>query len=130
MPFTVHPVGLLVLLIVAFWIWMLVDCISNKSLTSIQKCIWFICILFFPLTGALIYFFFGRSKKKAAPPLSQPNPSWQLQTDQPYERGYQAQPPLPRYQPVEQPISPEQPESTNYEQPLVLYPEQSQSDTW
>ena len=58
--------GLLGLLIGAaifiFWIWMLVDCIQNPSLTGNEKIIWVLVVIFLHALGALIYFLAGRSK--------------------------------------------------------------------
>ena len=56
----------LALLAFAFWIWMLVHAISNNGLTDIEKLIWVIVILFTHFIGAVIYFFVGRPKRKAA----------------------------------------------------------------
>ena len=50
----------------AFWIWMLVHAITNTGLTDIEKLIWVIVILFTHFIGAVIYFFVGRPKRKAA----------------------------------------------------------------
>ena len=45
-----------------FWIWMLIDCATNKSLDGALKIVWILVILFTHLIGALIYFFVGRSQ--------------------------------------------------------------------
>ena len=45
-----------------FWIWMLIDCATNKSLDGALKIVWILVILFTHLIGALIYFFVGRSR--------------------------------------------------------------------
>ena len=45
-----------------FWIWMLIDCATNKSLDGTLKIVWILVILFTHLIGALIYFFVGRSR--------------------------------------------------------------------
>lgn len=45
-----------------FWIWMLIDAISNRSLNGTQKIVWVLVIIFLHALGALIYFLVGRSK--------------------------------------------------------------------
>lgn len=57
---------IIILLISAFWLWMLVDCILNKSLNGTQKVLWFLLILFTHIIGAILYALLGRSSKKAA----------------------------------------------------------------
>ncbi|HBR80612.1 TPA: hypothetical protein DEA21_03130 [Candidatus Uhrbacteria bacterium] len=46
----------------AFWVWMLIDCIRRK-LTESEKTLWVIIILFGNLLGAIIYFFIIKNKK-------------------------------------------------------------------
>ena len=48
--------GLLALAATAFWIWMLVDCITNEPSEGNDKLIWALVILFAHLLGAIIYF--------------------------------------------------------------------------
>ena len=43
-----------------FWLWMLVDAVTSKSLADNDKIVWVIVILFLHFVGALIYFFVGR----------------------------------------------------------------------
>jgi hypothetical protein len=54
--------GLIGLLIFIFWLWMLIECIMNKALTSTEKLIWVLVIIFLNGLGALLYFFIGRGK--------------------------------------------------------------------
>lgn len=49
--------GIFPLVTTIFWIWMLVDCIFNKKLSSGSKITWFVIIFFANFVGALIYFF-------------------------------------------------------------------------
>jgi hypothetical protein len=56
------PFGLLSLLVLIFWIWMLIDCIGNGSLDGTQKLIWVLVIIFLSGLGALLYFFIARKK--------------------------------------------------------------------
>ncbi len=51
------------LAIFAFWIWMLVDAITNKGLTDVEKIIWVLVIIFVHFIGALIYLLLGRPKR-------------------------------------------------------------------
>ena len=42
------------------WLWMLIDCIKNPSLSSNERIIWVLVIIFLPCLGSIIYFFAGR----------------------------------------------------------------------
>jgi hypothetical protein len=39
----------------AFWLWMLIDCISKEPDTNNQKVIWIVAIVVFGLLGAFVY---------------------------------------------------------------------------
>jgi hypothetical protein len=54
----------LVLLMIVFWIWMLVDAIQNKGLSEGEKIGWVLAIVFLHLLAAVLYFFIGRPKRK------------------------------------------------------------------
>jgi hypothetical protein len=56
------PLGLLLM---AFWIWMLVDAIQNKGLADGEKIGWVLAIVFLHLLGSALYFFIGRSKHRS-----------------------------------------------------------------
>jgi len=62
-------VGLLVggvaLATTIFWIWMLVNAITNKGLGDGEKIAWVLVIFFLHFLGALLYFFIGRPKGAA-----------------------------------------------------------------
>jgi hypothetical protein len=58
--------GCFVLAAFVFWIWMLIDAITNKGLTDTEKLIWVVVIIFVHFIGALIYFFVGRPKGRTA----------------------------------------------------------------
>jgi len=125
--------ALLPLALLVFWIWMLVDCVSNKNLPDIQRVIWILLMVTTNIIGALIYFFVGRSPKTyATPPYYQPQVYQQPLYAQPptaersYQEGYRPQEVPHRYQkvpapPVEQ-IGPEQ-QQAEYEQIQISYPE-------
>jgi type VI protein secretion system component VasK len=114
----------------AFWIWMLVDCGTNKRISDSQRIVWLLVIIFTHLLGALIYFFVGR--KPHAPTIAYGQPYAQpVHTPRqdspyhPYQEGYQAQkagPPRPHPSEVfhldEQPQS----EAMPLEQPQAQYP--------
>jgi len=52
----------LVALSFAFWIWMLVDCLTNNSLRGTDKLVWLLVIFFLHFVGALIYYFVGKQR--------------------------------------------------------------------
>ena len=58
------PLVFLIILAVAslFWLWMLVDALTNAALNGTEKIIWVLVVLFGHLIGALLYFFLARSK--------------------------------------------------------------------
>jgi hypothetical protein len=66
MMFVTSGCGLIGLLLVAlsfaFWIWMLVDCVTNTSLTDTEKILWFLLIFFLHFVGALIYYLVGKKR--------------------------------------------------------------------
>lgn len=125
-----HLIDMLIfLLATAFWFWMLVDCIVNKSLRDAQKVLWFLLIFFTHILGAIVYFFIGRPKKNMVYEPYQGARIQESQPDQPYSQGYQAQ---QTYSPPSgiQPAPPAQSIYEQYEQPRAVYPEQSQQDTY
>jgi hypothetical protein len=54
--------GIIALLVLIFWIWMLIDAIQNKGLTDGEKICWVLAIVFLHIIGSLLYFFIARSK--------------------------------------------------------------------
>lgn len=58
--------------LLAFWIWMLVDCIKHESDEGNNKLIWVLVIIFTQLLGAIIYFFVQRRERLARSKLEQP----------------------------------------------------------
>jgi Phospholipase_D-nuclease N-terminal len=52
----------LILAFLAFWIWMLVDCVRNRALSDNERIIWVIVICLTHWLGALIYLFAGRRR--------------------------------------------------------------------
>lgn len=52
---------IIILAIVVFWVWMLVDALMSKSE---DKLVWIIVLIFLgPVIGPLLYYFLGRNKK-------------------------------------------------------------------
>ena len=54
----------------AFWIWMLVDCLKNEKSEGNDKIIWTLVIILTNWIGALIYFFVRRPERKRIQPPS------------------------------------------------------------
>ena len=55
--------GVIGILLLAFWIWMLIDCISNEPSTGNDKLIWVLVILLLNWIGAAIYFLVRRPNR-------------------------------------------------------------------
>jgi Phospholipase_D-nuclease N-terminal len=53
---------LLALVTTVFWIWMIVDCATSRSLTGTDKVVWLLVIIFLHFVGALIYYLVGRNR--------------------------------------------------------------------
>jgi len=138
------------ILITIFWIWMLIDCITNNKIRGGSKVFWLLAIFFTHIIGAVIYYCMRSTQrnpvtaftyyyeviskffKQSAPPQSQPMPPPQSYAD--YQHGYQGQPqhyqeqrdqpPIP-YGQQEQPLY--TPPKAEYEEPLTIsYPEMPQ----
>lgn len=52
--------------VIAFWIWMLVDCIQNEAAEDNNRMIWVIVIALAGGIGALVYFFARRPQRIAS----------------------------------------------------------------
>jgi hypothetical protein len=52
--------GLVALLLSIFWLWMLIDALTNNSIRGTEKLIWVLVIIFTHFLGALIYFLVAR----------------------------------------------------------------------
>ena len=62
----VLSIAVVALLLFVFWIWMLIDAIKNRWLTSTERIVWVLVIVFLHWLGAVIYFFAGRQKWRGA----------------------------------------------------------------
>lgn len=51
---------------VAFWIWMLVDCVTQERSEGNDKLVWLVVIVATKLVGAIIYFFARRAPRLRA----------------------------------------------------------------
>ncbi len=47
----------IVLLVTAFWIWMIVDCVQRKFKNETEKVIWILAVILLTWVGALVYYF-------------------------------------------------------------------------
>ena len=47
----------------AFWLWMLVDCLTKKRLRSTEKIVWVLVLLFTHAVGALLYLVLVRRRR-------------------------------------------------------------------
>jgi len=56
------------LAMMAFWIWMLVDCVKNQGLDQTERVVWVVVIAITHFIGAAIYFFAARSRGRLAMP--------------------------------------------------------------
>ena len=52
------------LCLLAFWLWMLIDCLKNEKNEENQKLVWALVIILTNWIGALIYFFIRRNERK------------------------------------------------------------------
>ena len=59
-PLFIFPIALLLL---AFWIWMIVDCATKEPSEGNNKIIWILVIILTSWIGALIYYFVRRPER-------------------------------------------------------------------
>ncbi len=59
------PLALLGLVVMAFWIWMLVDCATKESDQGNNKLIWILIIVLTHWIGALLYLLIRRPQRIA-----------------------------------------------------------------
>jgi Phospholipase_D-nuclease N-terminal len=74
----------------SFWIWMLVDCLTNTKLNGCQRACWALIIIFTHLVGAIVYYFVRRSPQTSPiVPVSRLQREFaQPEAYPPYEEGY------------------------------------------
>ena len=51
----------------AFWVWMLVDCIRSEALSDNERIVWTVVIVFMHVLGAGVYLLAGRKRTSSAP---------------------------------------------------------------
>ncbi len=65
--FGLGAVGLIIILALSiFWIWMIIDALTNTALDGTMKIVWALVIFFLHFLGAVIYFFVGRKGRTLA----------------------------------------------------------------
>ena len=52
----------------AFWLWMLIDCVTKCPSAENKKLLWILVIIFAGIIGAIIYYFMQRPKNPTAEP--------------------------------------------------------------
>jgi len=118
-----------------FWIWMVIDCATNKRLRDDQRVVWLLVIIFSHLIGSIIYYFAGRTPQagqevyQGYAQRQQPYQPYQQQPYQSYQQGYQPQqtpPPAPQTSEQQYRQERSRGEQPQYEQIQVTYPEDSQ----
>ena len=50
-------IATIALLVTAFWIWMIVDCVQRKFKNDTEKIVWVLVVILASWLGALIYYF-------------------------------------------------------------------------
>jgi len=58
--------GLIGLLCFGFWLWMLIDSLTNNGLDGSDRVAWVLVIVLLPFLGSILYLFLGRPKRKTA----------------------------------------------------------------
>jgi hypothetical protein len=53
----------LAIAVIVFWFWSLIDCIRNNDISSDERLIWVIVIIFLSIIGSIMYYLLGRKKK-------------------------------------------------------------------
>lgn len=51
--------------VTAFWLWMLVDCLTKKRVRGNEKIVWVLVLLLLHVIGALLYLVLVRSRRPA-----------------------------------------------------------------
>ena len=60
-------IALIAIACLAFWVWMLIDCVQRDFGEGSEKVIWVLVIVFLGILGAIIYYFIGRPSGTKAP---------------------------------------------------------------
>ena len=62
-PLLFFELGILSILSILFWVWMLVDCATKEPSASNDKLVWVLIILFTNVLGAAFYFLIRRPRR-------------------------------------------------------------------
>lgn len=58
-------IWILGIVLTAFWIWMLVDCLAS-SMPSTEKLIWVVVMVVIPILGSILYYFMKRQPRTSS----------------------------------------------------------------
>lgn len=129
--FTLLVLLLLGLSLFTFWIWMLIDSISNRRLTDTQRAAWALVIVVVGVLGALIYFFVGRTSQASMPSRQYRSQAYRQPQYKPpvrenfpaYQEGYRPQDVPSLEQAWSDPQAEVSEQQAQYEQIQISYPE-------
>lgn len=63
-PWELLYIGMIVIIpLTGFWIWMLVDCLTNKPSDGNDKIIWVLVVVLVGWLGAILYYFVRRPER-------------------------------------------------------------------
>ena len=66
--------GLIVLLCFAFWLWMLIDSLTNNGLDASERVVWVLVIVLLPFIGSILYLFLTSFDRRPAAAICTPCP--------------------------------------------------------
>lgn len=55
------------LVTIAFWLWMISDCLGNQQLSGIHRMTWLLAVVCVPGAGALLYFLLVKGGRGSRP---------------------------------------------------------------
>ncbi len=64
--------GVLIILTLILWVWAIVDIVKSIFRDTIQKIIWLMAVILFPIFGSILYFQLGRKYTTRKPRRFQP----------------------------------------------------------
>ena len=65
--------SVLVILTFSLWIWAIIDIVKSSFKNPVQKTLWLLLVLLFPILGSIFYFQLGRKYTNRKPRRFQPN---------------------------------------------------------
>lgn len=107
------------LLLTAFWVWMLIDCLFNRRMRNGNKLFWFLFILFVNPIGAILYYLMKCSLRNPLDAFP-----YYLRTIKGAFQSSGSTPQSPYYSPRSgpRPQQPRQPQQPRPAQPFPVYP--------